>query len=594
MSAPLARLGPSARKALLVGALAALVAGVDCVRWIRPALLLDSDASWAPARLLLALFVGAAAALAGGVAAAGFLLWSRIPAAGEPLPPLALSAGTRAAVATAAILAGAALRFAALDSVPEPLWVDDVSLIRPALALRARPADFADATRDAPYGVAKPFGSVGVLYLQAYRASLRLWGTTVFGVRFPSALAGTVSLVTATLLGRALLPAGGGALAALILAGLRWHLILSRWAWVMIALAPLVDVATLLLLSARRRRSPGLACAAGIAAGVGAHVYLSAWPAAAGLGLFALWPEESRGGFRGRLARAALFAAGFAVAAAPLFLFHAGRRASYFARAADHNVLLEIARTRSPLPPVAAAADAVAAPWLLPDPTPRHDLPDRVRLNALLALAVAIAFGRALLRPRDAVSALLLAHAVAVLAAVVAGGQADHPNGSRFAYLSSLAAVAGAAGTLWITGLFAPARRRAAALAAIGALAAGGALGARAALLRWPEHPETFRSFHGQDTLLGRAAARWGTLGRVEIAPGVGHSPLAIEAVRAYALDPSPYDRAGSPRLGRIRIRIRIVGAQAAPEAGERVVERIQDPLGSPVAAVLARRADGT
>jgi len=590
MSAPLARLGASARKALLVGALAALVAGVDCVRWIRPALLLDSDASWAPARLVLALFVGAAAALAGGVAAAGFLLWSRIPAAGEPLPPLALSAGTRAAVATAAILAGAALRFAALASVPEPLWVDDVSLIRPTLALRARPADFADTTRDAPYGVAKPFGSVGVLYLQAYRASLRLWGTTVFGVRFPSALAGTVSLVTATLLGRALLPAGGGALAALILAGLRWHLILSRWAWVMIALAPLVDVATLLLLAARRRRSSGLACAAGIAAGVGAHVYLSAWPAAAALGLFALWPEESRGGLRDRLARAALFAAGFAIAAAPLFLFHAGRRAPYFARTADHNVLLEIARTRSVLPPVAAAADAVAAPWLLPDPTPRHDLPDRVRLDPLLALAVAIAFGRALLRPRDAVSALLLAHAAAVLAAVAAGGQADHPNGARFAYLSSLAAVAGAAGTLWLTGLFSPARRRAAALAAVGALAIGAALGARDALLLWPERPETFRSFHGQDTLLGRAAARWDTLGRVEIAPGVGHSPLAIEAVFAYRLDPSPFVRAGARRLGRIRI----VDARAAPEEGERVVERIQDPLGSPVAAVLARRGDGT
>jgi ABC-type nitrate/sulfonate/bicarbonate transport system permease component len=64
----------------------------------------------------------------------------------------------------------------------------------------------------------------------------------VFGVRFPSALAGAASLVTAALLGRALLPSGGGALAALILAGLRWHLILSRWAWVMIVLAPIVEI----------------------------------------------------------------------------------------------------------------------------------------------------------------------------------------------------------------------------------------------------------------------------------------------------------------------------------------------------------------
>ena len=169
------------------------------------------------------------AALAGG-RGQRFVLWSRIPAAGEPLS-LPLPAWALGALAAAAIVAGAALRFAALDSVPEPMWVDDVSLIRPALALRGAPADFANAVRAAPFGVPKPYGSVGVLYLEGYRAVLRLWGATVFGVRLPSALAGAASLVTAALLGRALLPAGGGALAALILAGLRWHLILSRWGW---------------------------------------------------------------------------------------------------------------------------------------------------------------------------------------------------------------------------------------------------------------------------------------------------------------------------------------------------------------------------
>src|SRR5262249_29436842 len=173
------------------------------------------------------------------------------PAAGAPLRPLPLSAGLLGALTAAAIVAGAALRFAALDRVPEAMWIDDVSLIRPALALTGAPSDFADALRPAPFGVPRPYGSVGVLYLEGYRAVLHLWGTTVFGVRFPSALAGVASLVTAALLGRALLPSGGGALAALILAGLRWHLILSRWAWVMIVLAPIVDIATLLAIRAR-------------------------------------------------------------------------------------------------------------------------------------------------------------------------------------------------------------------------------------------------------------------------------------------------------------------------------------------------------
>jgi hypothetical protein len=403
-----------------------------------------------------------------------------------------------------------------------------------------------------------------------------------------------VSLVTGTLLARALLPPGGGALAALILAGLRWHLILSRWAWNMIVLAPIVDVATLLLLAARRRRSRVLACAAGLVSGIGAHVYLSAWPAGVALALFALWPSEPAEAAGPRAARAALFAAGFALAAAPLFLLHEGRRAPYFARTADHNVFLEMTRTRSAMPPVAAAADTLTAPWFLPDPTPRHDLPGRTRLGGLLGIAVAVAFGRALLRPRDALAGLLWAHAAAVLAAVVAGGQADHPNGSRFAYLSSVAAAAAAAGVLWLVGLVPPESRTASRLAAIsacGALAVGAALGAKDALCAWPAHPETFRGFHGQDTLIGRAAARWDQIGAVEVERGVGHSPLAIDAVRAYALDPDGF--AGGlarPERG-TRLRVRIVAPTTVSDLTERVVERIRDPWGVEWARVLARPA---
>ena len=590
MTLPRARLTASARMAILVGAAASFVAAVDLVRWIRPPLLLDQDRSWAAERLVLALGVCAGAALAGGLAAAAFLLWSRIRASAQPLEPLPLRRATLAALLAAAILAGVTLRFVALARVPELLWVDDVSLIRPALELRGRPADFANATRPAPYGVAKPFGTVGVLYLEGYRAALSLFGTTVFGVRFPSALAGAASLVTAALLGRALLPAGGGMLAALILAGLRWHLILSRWAWNMIVLVPIVDVATLVLLAARRRRSPALALSAGLTAGIGAHVYLSAWPAAAALALFALWPAE--GGERAgpRVVRSATFAAGFLLCAAPLFLLREGSRVSYFARTADHNVFLEMARTRSVLPPIAAAADTFVSPWFLADPTPRHDLPGRSRLGWLLGIPVAIALGRALLRPRDAISGLLLAHGLAVLAAVVAGGQADNPNGSRFAYLTTLTAVAAAAGVLWLVGLGRDeGRRHAMAIAAVGVLAVGGALGARDALLRWPERAETFRSFHGEDTWIGRAAVRWEEFGPVEIAPGVGLSRQAIDAIRDYRLSP---DLSPTTRLaGAALLRIRIVPPLTAPESDERVVERIVDARGRAWASVLARRA---
>ncbi len=350
-----------------------------------------------------------------------------------------------------------------------------------------------------------------------------------------------------------------------------------------------MDVATLLLLASRVRRRWPLALAAGLVAGAGAHVYLSAWTAGAALALFALWPASEAEASRARVARAAAFAAGFALAALPLFLFQEGRRAPYFARAADHNVFLEIARTRSILPPVAAAADAFAAPWFLADPTARHDLPGRVRLPWPLGLAVAIAFGRALLRPRDAISGLLLAHAAAVLAAVVTGGQADHPNGSRFAYLSSLAAVAVAAAVLWIVGLSPRPWRRAAAIAAIGVIAVEGAYGVRDALLRWPERPETFQGFFGQDTWIGRAAARWEPFGSVTIAPGLGHSPLALEAIQGYRLDPDRRIREADD--GPRRRRIRVVAPDEIPGPAERVVERVRDPWGVEWALVLARRS---
>ena len=568
---------------------ASLVAGVFAVRWIRPGVLVDPEPSWASIRLLLGLAVAAGAAAAGVAAAALYRAWSRSAAASEDLAPIPFRRSSLIVLTLAAIVAGTALRFAALSRMPEWLWVDDLSLIPPALELSGAPSDFSNAIRPLPYGVAKPYGSIGVLYLEGYRAALAIAGTTVLGVRLPSALAGAASLVTAALLGRALLPAGGGMLAALVLAGLRWHLILSRWSFNMILLAPIVDLATLALLAARRRRSLPLALAAGVVGGVGAHVYLSAWPAGAALGLFALWPSPAAPAERAaaRLARAGAFAVGFAACAAPLFLLREGRTVSYFARTADHNVVLEMKRTGSLRPPVEAVADALVSPWLLADPSPRHDLPGRSRLGWLLGIPVLVALGRSLVRPRDAISGLLLAHAAAFLAAVAAGGQADNPNGSRFAYLSTLTAVATAAGILWILDRVPAASKRTAAILAIGAVAVSGALSARDALILWPSHAETFRGFHGQDTLIGRAAARWERYGGIDVEKGIGHSPIAIEAVRAYSLDPD------SPALGDARTvdrGIRIAKPGAAMGNDERRVETITDPWGKVWAVVIARR----
>ena len=578
-----------ARSAVFAGSIAGSVALADLVRLVRLPLLTDPDPSWAPARLLLGLGVAAAAGPAGVLAAAALGLWARDPRSSRGAEPLPLRPPLLAVLAGGAVLLGCAARLAALDRVPAWLFLDDVSLIDPALALAGSWRDFADAIRPVPFGVPKLFGTVGVAYLEVFRLALEAFGTTVFGLRFLSALAGAISLVTAALVARALLPRGGGALAALVLAGLRWHLILSRWGWNMIVLAPVVDVATLLVIRARRRSGSGAgaaAAAAGAVAGLGAHVYLSAWIAGPALAGFCLWPGARDDAPRPRIRRALLFGAGFLAAVVPLFLLREGRTIAYFARTGDHNVLRELRYRRSVEPLFAAAADALVAPWLAPDPTSRHDLPGRSRLGWILGIPALAVFVRAFVRPREELSGLLLLHAGAALAATLVAGEAGNPNGARFGYLTTVTAVAVAAGVQLLLGVVPSERRREAALAVAGLLAVAGALGARDALLVWPERQETFAGFHGSDTLIGRAAARWDEFGRVEVARGLGHSPVTIGGVRRYRLDPDP---PLAPVGGRARdFRIGASGMALAPR--ERIVERVRDPWGRESAVILGSK----
>src|SRR5262249_50010155 len=315
------------------------------------------------------------------------------------------------------------------------------------------------------------------------------------------------SLATAGLLARALLPAGGGALAILTLAGLRWHLILSLSGWHSVLLVPLVDLAALGIVTARRRGVWAPALARGAAPGGGPRLSLASWLVPAALLVFAVGPTPEMAASRNRLPRALAFAAGFALVASPLFLFHQGRTRPYFGRSTRHNVLREVAYQKSWLPAFAAAADAPPSPWLIPDPEGRHDLEGASRLGWIVGIPVAVALGRALRAPREELSGLLLTHGAFGAAAAVASGTAGHPNGFRFGYLSSLAAVAASAGVLALIGAAPKARRRAAAALAVGLLAVSGAIGARQAYVEWPARPATFHSFPRQDPLLRAAAA---------------------------------------------------------------------------------------
>ena len=580
--------------AVLGGAAAAFAVAVFLARALRLPLLIDPDPAWALARLLLTLGVFAAAGGSGVVAAAALVLWRRTPAVREPLPRVPLSAGALAGLAAAALLLGAAARFAALDRLPAALWVDDLSMIVPALSLHGGAADFADPVRGVPFGLPRPYGSVGVLYLELYRAALLTFGTTVFGVRFLSAAAGVLSIATAMALGRALLPRGGGTLAGLAVAGLRWHLILSRWGWVSIVLAPVLDIAALAVVRARRRRSAASAAAAGLVAGIAAHIYLAAWVGFLALGVFLLWPDP-RLTRRWRLLAAGLFVAAFFLAASPL-LWPGPGKTPYFRRAGQHNVLLEIRRQRSLEPLFSAAAIALAAPWVGGDPSPWNDLPDKPRLGWILGIPVAAALSRSLWRPREDLSGFLLAHAGAAFAAAVAWGTEMQPNGYRVAYLTTVTGVAAAAGVLALLSLFPERARRSAAIAMVGFLAISGALAARDVFLRWGPGLEASEGYQGRDNLVARAVLRWQRYGPVEQDPGLARmlangTNLYLRLLVGYGLDasgfephsPSPAGGAGSRR----RFRVAPAGAEPGPE--ERAVERVRDGNGQDSAVVFGR-----
>ena len=572
---------------LLVGLSVAFVVAVELVRLARPGALVDPDPAWAVPRLLLGLAIAAAAASAGAGAAALFSAFRRSRLATEPLAALPFRGLTLGVLGVAAFLAGAAARAAWIATLPIPFLEDEVNLVPAALALSGGPGDFADAVRPIPYGRPDPHEVIGVAYLEILRASLRASGATVLGLRLPTLAAGILSLATAGLLARALLPPGGGMLAILVLAGLRWHAILSLSGFQSIVLVPLCDLAALGIVAARRSGRALPAAAAGAAIGLGAHFYLAAWAAGAGLAGFAAWPSESAVPRRKRIARLGAFTAGLALLSAPLLLLHEGRTIAYFGRASRHSVVREIAYQRSALPALGAAADSLLAPWFLPDPEGRHDLEGASRLG-VVGVAVAIALARALARPRAELSAFLLAAAAAAFLASVAGGAAGHPNGFRFGYLTSTTAVAASAGTLALVSLAAPARRRAAALAATGVLAAAGLLGLRQALADWPALRSTFDSFHGEDTLIGRAAARWSGYGGVSVAPGLGRSDMTIATVARYRLDvvapASPVPARAVPRS------FRIAAAGTPPAEGERAVERVRDAWGRDRAVVLGSR----
>jgi hypothetical protein len=165
--------------------------------------------------------------------------------------------------------------------------------------------------------------------------------------------------------------------------------------------------------------------------------------------------------------------------------------------------------------------------------------------------------------------------------------------------LTTVTAVAVSAGALWLLGFTSRARRRLWALASIGLLAVGSLTGARDALQNWADRRETFDAFYGEDTVLGRAAARWERFGSVAVAPDLGFDPrsyssITIDVVRRERLDPDARDRErrfGDPVSSERAFRV--VAPDRPPLGAERAVERVRDGWGRERAVVYGRKRIG-
>ena len=259
------------------------------------------------------------------------------------------------------------------------------------------------------YGRADPHEMIGVAYLRVLRGCLHALGATLEALRLPSLVGGVASLATAGLLARALLPGGrvapwpswpsrvcGGTSSCRCPGGTRCSSSRS-WTWRRSACSPRGAAAR--WAPARRRRRGARDRRRTSTSRPGSRARLcSSSPLARRGGA----PRRRDRGARGRVRRGLRARR---VAALPL---SRGTQPALLRPLGAAQPRCARSGTRSRwLPAFAAAADALPAPWLIPDPEGRHDLEGASRLGWIVGIPVAVALARALRSPRQELSGLL-------------------------------------------------------------------------------------------------------------------------------------------------------------------------------------------
>lgn len=164
------------------------------------------------------------------------------------------------------LLLGGAARFVALDVIPRSIHPDE--------AVDANQGYEATLQKSHQLFYRGNYGREG-LFINAMGESVRAFGNSRFGLRFPSAVVGTAAILLIYLLAAELFTPAVGLWAAFFLATSFWHLNFSRIAFRAILVPTLLLAAFYGFFRAQRTGHLTSAILGGIAFGLGFHSYIS-------------------------------------------------------------------------------------------------------------------------------------------------------------------------------------------------------------------------------------------------------------------------------------------------------------------------------
>ena len=365
-------------------------------------------------------------------------------------------------------------------------------------------------------------------------AVLGVFGNGEAGLLALSAIPSAVAILAAAWLAREL---GGreAALAATVLASFSgWAIVHGRWGYTSAALVPLALGAGAALVRADRLRADGWALAGGLLAGATVHTYPAAWPLLAALAPVLVVRVVKEPGRR----RAALLAIGGLLVPVLLLLpAWVGRPDRLGGRAVAAWAGASVKDTAVPGGPGLAGVPVRVAynAWhyaaLLAgnaDPNPRHGLPDRPPLPALVGL-LALGGAAAVWRRPNPGRGIVAALAVGGLLAGLASSPAAVPNTQRAALFLAVALVLAARGLAALPG------SATGVLVTVGAAAiALVATDVRSVLGPWAGDARVEAAFLPGETEAGRLLSRLAPA-PVVLERGATAIPVAVEALASAA-----------------------------------------------------------